>query len=272
MYRTQRHSFQFADSGQTGLAPAGTYWQDLLTFEGTALMQAKNQIALYALAMLAIGSAACYASGGAPMGGGSMSGPSSTPRSPQDLAVEAYNAGVHDVDKAKGYDSDAAKTDKDDKRAKLLTKAQKSYATALDEFSRAVEKNPNLFQAWNYVGFCQRHLGNYEAALTAYGRALDLNPRYGEAYEYRAEAYLGLNRVEDAKTSYMMLFSSARPLADQLMTSMHRWVEERQRDAKGVSPDDLAAFAKWVDERAAVAQQTASLWSGATKKAQADWN
>jgi tetratricopeptide (TPR) repeat protein len=175
------------------------------------------------------------------------------------------------VDRARGYESDAAKADKDDKKTKLLTKAQKSYATALEEFSRAVDKNPNLFQAWNYVGFCQRHLGNYEAALTAYGRALDLNPRYGEAYEYRAEAYLGLNRVEEVKSSYIMLFSSARPLADQLMLSMHRWVEERQRDARGVSEDDLAAFAKWVEERAAVAQQTASLWSG-TKKAQADWN
>jgi tetratricopeptide (TPR) repeat protein len=235
-------------------------------------MQRKNQYAIYASTVLAIGSIACQASGGAPMGGGSMGASSSSmPRSPQDLAVDAYNAGVHDADKAKDYESDAAKTDKDDKKAKLLSKAQKSYATALDEFSRAVEKNPSLFQAWNYVGFCQRHLGNYEAALTAYGRALDLNPRYGEAYEYRAEAYLGLNRVEDVKSSYMMLFSSARPLANQLMVSMRRWVEERQHDGRGVSPDDLADFAKWVDERAAVAQQTASLWSG-TKKAQPDWN
>jgi hypothetical protein len=70
----------------------------------------------------------------------------------------------------------------------------------------------------------------------------------------------------------MQLFSNARPLADELMASMHRWVQERQKDAKGVSTDDLAAFVKWVDERTAIAQQTASLWLGPTNKKQVDWN
>jgi len=204
------------------------------------------------------------------MGGGGLG--SSTPRSPQDAAIDAYNSGVHDVGKAKDHESDAAKAPNDDKKTKSLGKAQKSYAVALEEFEKAVDRNPGLFQAWNYVGFCQRHLGHYEEALAAYGKALDLNPRYGEAYEYRAEAYLGLNRIDDAKAAYMQLFGTARPLADQLMTSMHHWVEERKQDAKGVSADDLEAFTKWVDERATIAQQTASLWLGPANKKQVDWN
>jgi hypothetical protein len=69
----------------------------------------------------------------------------------------------------------------------------------------------------------------------------------------------------------MQLFGSARPLADQLMLSMQRWVEDRQHDAKGISSDDLASFAKWVDERAAIAQQTASLWLGPARQ-QVNWN
>jgi tetratricopeptide (TPR) repeat protein len=238
-------------------------------------MQITRQIVVTVLVVLATGSATCFASAGGSMGKGSMGGGqnlNSMPRSPQDEAVDAYNAGVRDVGKAKDYENDAAKAGKEDKRARALGKAQKAYATALDEFNRAADKNPNLYQAWNYVGFCQRHLGNFEAALNAYGKALDLNPRYGEAYEYRAEAYLGLNRIEEAKASYITLFSAARPLADELMTSMHRWVEDRQHDAKGVSADDLAAFAKWVDERTAVAQQTASLWLGTTKKPQVGWD
>jgi tetratricopeptide (TPR) repeat protein len=239
-------------------------------------MQITRQTVATVLVVLAAGMSTCFASGGASMGGGSMGGGqrlgNSMPRSPQDEAVDAYNAGVRDVGKAKDYENDVAKAEKEDKKAKALGKAQKGYATALNEFSRAVDKNPNLYQAWNYVGFCQRHLGNYDAALSAYAKALDLNPRYGEAYEYRAEAYLGLNKIEEAKASYMTLFSTARPLADQLMTSMHRWVEDRQHESKGVSADDLAAFAKWVDERTAVAQQTASLWLGTTKKSQVDWN
>jgi tetratricopeptide (TPR) repeat protein len=246
---------------------------DFQSFGGLERMRVNYRIVVSTWALLAVGSASCFASGGASMGGGSMGGGASfTPRSPHDQAVDLYNQGVREVGKAKDHGIDADKASGDDKKAKALQKAQKSYATALQEFQRAVDKDPSLFQAWNYVGFCQRHLGRYEEALSAYGKALDLQPRYGEAYEYRAEAYLGLNRLEEAKASYMQLFATARPLADELMNSMHRWVQERQSDAKGVNAEDLAAFAKWVDERAAIAQQTASLWLGPANKKQIDWN
>jgi tetratricopeptide (TPR) repeat protein len=244
---------------------------------GRDRMRVKPLMVVSTLVLLA-GSASSLASGGGSMGGGSMGGGSagfgsSASRSPTDQAVDFYNQGVREIGRAKDYESDATKAGSDDKKAaKALEKAQKSYASALQDFEKAVDKNTTLFQAWNYVGFCQRHLGRYEEALAAYGKALDLNPRYGEAYEYRAEAYLGLNRLEDAKSSYMQLFTTARPLADELMTSMHRWVEQRQKDAKGLSSDALAAFAKWVDERAAIAQQTASLWLGPANKKQVDWN
>jgi hypothetical protein len=84
----------------------------------------------------------------------------------------------------------------------------------------------------------------------AYANVLELNPGSGEAYENRAEAYLGLNKIAEAKSDYMTLFKTARPLVDQLMTYMHQWIDERQRDPKGVSSDDLAAFVKWADGRA----------------------
>jgi hypothetical protein len=52
----------------------------------------------------------------------------------------------------------------------------------------------------------------------------------------------------------MTLFKTSQPLAGQLMTYMRQWIDERQRDPKGVSSEDLAAFVKWTDERAAIAQ------------------
>jgi tetratricopeptide (TPR) repeat protein len=238
-------------------------------------MRIKFQQVISALVLVAACSTS-LASGGAPMGGGSMGstgGMSSfSPRSPADEAKDFYNRGVHKVDKAKEHEKDAANAGSDEKKvAKALDKAQKSYVSALKDFQKATDKDEGLFQAWNYVGFCQRHLGHYEDALTAYGKALELNPNYEEAYEYRAEAYLGLNRFEDAKAAYMRLLANARPLADELMTSMHRWIEERQKDARGVGADDLAAFSKWVDERSEIAQQTASLWPDLTKRKTVDW-
>jgi hypothetical protein len=52
-------------------------------------------------------------------------------------------------------------------------------------------------------------------------------------------------------------------LADELMTAMHHWADSRRQDAQGVSPADVEAFAKWMDERSGIAAQTASLAIGA---------
>ena len=70
-------------------------------------------------------------------------------------------------------------------------------------------------------------------------------------------AYLGLNRIDDAKNAYMQLFQSARPLADQLMAEMQKWVAERR--AAGNAAAEVDALAQWIDERSNIARQTASL-------------
>jgi tetratricopeptide (TPR) repeat protein len=203
-----------------------------------------------------------FANGGGSMGGGS--GPTgsaggSFSRTPEDLAKDAYNSGVHSIKKAKDYESDAAKASNEEKRGKVLDKAHKYYSEALPKFVDAVSQQPAMYQAWNYIGFANRHLGNYDAALSAYAKALDLNPAYLDAVEYRAEAYLGLNKLPEAKDAYMTLFRDSRSLADQLMTAMRQWTDARRKDAQGLPAEDIEAFSKWVDERSGVAAQTASL-------------
>jgi tetratricopeptide (TPR) repeat protein len=214
--------------------------------------------------VLAMGLAVCtpspgWSAGGGALGGASLPSMPATPPSPEQLARAAYNDGVRSVGKARGLDADTAKASDEARRQKLHDKSLKAYRSALSEFNHAVENSPGMFQAWNYIGFCQRHLGDYEAALAAYARTLQLNPGYSEAIEYRGEAYLGLNRLQDAKDAYMTLFRDARPLAGELMAAMRRWIDARHVDPQGVGADELAGFAAWVSERAAVAQQTASL-------------
>ena len=203
-------------------------------------------------------------------GGGSMSGGSSTGSmtgsqrgTPEDAAKSAYNSGVRSIKKAQDYDADAAKASTPEKSAKALDKAHQSYSKALEEFIDAVSEQPKMYQAWNYIGFANRHLGDYDAALSAYAKALELNPNYPDAIEYRGEAYLGLNKIDDAKAAYMTLFAQSRPLADQLMTAMRRWTDARRADAHGVPPEAVDEFSKWVDERSGIAAQTASLAVGA---------
>jgi tetratricopeptide (TPR) repeat protein len=209
-----------------------------------------------------------FAHGGGSMSGGgtagSMTGSSSRP---EEMAKAAYNSGVHSIKEAKEYEADAAKASNPQKSAKALDKAHQYYSKALEQFIDAVSQQPKMYQAWNYIGFTNRHLGSYDAALTAYAKALELNPAYPEAIEYRGEAYLGLNKIDEAKEAYMTLFRESRSLAGELMTAMRQWTDARRVDAQGLAAEDIEAFSKWVDERAGIAAQTASLAVGA----QATW-
>jgi tetratricopeptide (TPR) repeat protein len=202
-------------------------------------------------------------------GGGSSGGPTgmvtATPRSGADAAKSAYNAGVRNIKKAMEYDADAAKASTPEKAAKAHDKAQKAYHDALGSFIDAVGADPKMYEAWNYLGFANRHLGNYEDSLSSYAKALEINPNYPDAIEYRGEAYLGLNQIEEAKGAYMALFSTARPLADELMVAMHHWADARRQDAQGLSSADVEAFTKWMNERTGVAAQTASLVIGSVQ-------
>jgi tetratricopeptide (TPR) repeat protein len=202
-------------------------------------------------------SPAALANGGNSGGGGSFEAPRQM--SPEDEAKAAYSKGVRAVKDADKTATAAAEATDAKKQAKLQEKARKQYDTARGYFGAALQRKPTMHEAWNYVGYTSRKLGEYDKALTAYGEALRLNPSFNEAIEYRGEAYLGLNRIEDAKGAYMTLFRDARPLADELMAAMQKWVSARRADPAGLAAADVDGFAQWIDERTNIARQTASL-------------
>jgi tetratricopeptide (TPR) repeat protein len=215
---------------------------------------------LFAIVLLAAAGTAFGAGGGSmPSMGGGMSSGESSRASPEEQAIISYNTGTQVIEKADDLLADAARQTDAKKQKKENDKARSAYASALKKFTKATQLDPAMYQAWNYVGYCNRRLGNYEAALTAYDRALTLQPNYAEAIEYRGHAYLGLNRLGEAKQAYLTLFSSNRKLAAQLLTAMQAWVGDHRGNAAGVDGDSLAAFASWVNERSTIASQTASL-------------
>ena len=135
--------------------------------------------------------------------------------------------------------------------------AQRWLADA--KFQEAVQLDANMHEAWNYVGYTSRKLGNYEAALAAYERALALKPGYPEALEYRGEAFLSLNRIPDAQQAYLDLFATNRGLADKLLAAIKSWVATQRAAASGADPATVEELDKWVQERAQIASQTAAL-------------
>jgi tetratricopeptide (TPR) repeat protein len=201
------------------------------------------------------------AAGGGSMGG-SMDMPSampSAPLTPEEMATADYNAGVKIIKDADEALADAAAATEPKKQQKAQERAKKYFSKAQKKFESAVEHNPYMYQAWNYVGYAKRNLGDYSGALEAYDHALDISPRYFEAIEYRGHAYLGLNRVGDAKQAYLDLFAGNRALADKLLVAMKSWVGTHRSNPQGVDSATVEDFAKWVDERGAIAGNTPGL-------------
>jgi tetratricopeptide (TPR) repeat protein len=208
--------------------------------------------------VVALGSGAALAAGGggAPSGGGSFQMPERQ-LTPEEQAKQAYNQGVRAVKAADKLSKSADEAKDEKKKTKALDKAKRQYENARGYFAAALQRKADMYEAWNYVGYTSRKLGEYEKALQSYNEALRLNPSYAEAIEYRGEAYLGLNRIDDAKNAYMQLFQSSRPLADQLMAAMQKYVSDRR--AAGNAAPEVDALAQWIDERSNIARQTASL-------------
>jgi tetratricopeptide (TPR) repeat protein len=191
--------------------------------------------------------------------GASMpSGPSSSMRSmtPEERAVEAYRSGDGHRVKGKKLEEEAAAkkgTDAD----KTAAKARGEFEKSLKDFKNAAQLNPQLFQAYNGMGFAYRKTGDYAKALEMYDQAIKMAPGFfSEAVEYRAEAYLALNRIDDARQAYLDLFAADRKQADILMTAMKTWVESHRADTNGVDPATVSAFDKWIGEREGLAKQT----------------
>ena len=209
--------------------------------------------------VVALGSGAALAAGGggAPSGGGGSFQMPERQLTPEEQAKQAYNQGVRAVKAADKLSKCADEAKDEKKKAKALDKAKRQYENARGYFAAALQRKADMYEAWNYVGYTSRKLGEYEKALQSYNEALRLNPSYAEAIEYRGEAYLGLNRIDDAKNAYMELFQSSRPLADQLMAAMQKYVSDRR--AAGNAAPEVDALAQWIDERSNIARQTASL-------------
>ena len=214
----------------------------------------RTHLALAAYALVAA-VPVTWAAGGSPM----PSMPAAREQSPQDQAKSLYNDGIRDVRKADGFQADANQLSDAGKKDKALRKAHDHYGSSQTKFLQAVKLEPNMYEAWNYVGYTNRKLGNYDIALAAYERALSLHPGYPEALEYRGEAFLALNRISDAQQAYLDLFAANRGLADKLLSAMKGWIDGQRTASSGSDATAVDALDKWVQERAQIASQTAAL-------------
>ena len=187
---------------------------------------------------------------------------------PEQVATELYNQGISSRNRAWKLEKKAA-TATPEQRQKLERKIAKAYEAAIGSFTKALQNDPQMYQAYSDLGYAYRKTGDFETSLAAYNEALSIKPNYPQAVEYRAEAFLALNRLEDAKESYIQLFAEDRKLANQLLDSMKGFVDKRRTEPQGLDESSLSSFAEWVETREQIAQQTASLRTGDSTRR--DW-
>ena len=194
-------------------------------------------------------------------GGGGMSIPQQRrdPLTPEQEAINLYRDGTEYQEKAAKYEKEAAAEADAAKKVKIEGKAKDKHEDAVKKFTKATEKNPNMFQAWGSLGYSYRKIGNYPASLEAYNKSLAIQPNYTPAMEYRAEALLALNQIDEVKTVYMTLFQVDRPRANELTAAIDKWLEKRKTDPAGLDPARLEDFAKWAEQRKQLASQVSSL-------------
>ena len=187
-------------------------------------------------------------------------------QTPSQKATGYYNQGVKLTRKADDAGKSAEDSTDPGKKAKAAREAQDKYSEARKQFEQAVQNDPSMPEAWNYLGYTNRKLGSYDQALAAYQKALALKPGYADALEYRGEAYLGMNHLPDAKQAYLDLYATNREQAQKLLNAMHAWVTAQRATSGGPSPG-IDDFDKWIQEREQIAHATAALTRAGTAAA-----
>jgi len=74
-----------------------------------------------------------------------------------------------------------------------------NYAAAIPLLEKAVATDPKSADAFNYLGYSHRRLGDKEAALSFYQKALELEPEHRGANEYMGELYLEMGELGKAE-------------------------------------------------------------------------
>ena len=120
------------------------------------------------------------------------------------LLTNSYSAGSSDDSSSKvksNYDKAVTiikSAKKYEKKGKTV-KAIKRYEKAQKLLIESNNKNPNVADTLNYLGFTTRKLGDYDAGEKYYLQGLEIEPNHVGINEYLGELYVVTNRMDLAK-------------------------------------------------------------------------
>jgi tetratricopeptide (TPR) repeat protein len=106
------------------------------------------------------------------------------------------------------------------KGVKLMKKGK--YADAQARFEAALTQNEEFAEAHNNLAFSLRKQGaeHWESALEHYTRAIELQPKLAEAYMYRGVLYSLMGDEQSALADHATLVKLDRKLAEALQAAI----------------------------------------------------
>jgi tetratricopeptide (TPR) repeat protein len=162
-------------------------------------------------ALLALAAALCITGVASAFGTSPKKSQSKAPAG--DSAAVAARAQAESLYKEGWKISEQAKKDEKSGRADMATK---QFCKARKKYETAVALDSTYHEAWNMVGYCARHCGDYSASMNAYMRCLALAPDYEEAHEYLGELYIRLGDMDRARAELAWLEDRKSHEADEL--------------------------------------------------------
>jgi tetratricopeptide (TPR) repeat protein len=184
-----------------------------------------------------------YSAVGTAAGGGSMKAPNVERRSPDQLAIESYNAGLRHRDKAWRHQEKVAASTRERDRTKYQRRANKEFAKAAKRYRAAIEYQPELYQAHASLGYGLKEMGEFDTALKAYAESLASRPQYTPAIEYLAETHLPLGEVDKATAAYSQLVELDPVKSDELLAAINDWLAN---PPENTSPDAIKKVSDWL--------------------------
>lgn len=120
------------------------------------------------------------------------------------LGAPAWAAGGGGGSSGGGTEMQAAKVDPD-YRAGVEAVKKEQWPEAVARMNLVVQRDDKNADAWNYLGYAYRHMGDMDNSFKHYERALQINPKHRGAHEYLGEAYLQVGQLAAAEEHLKIL-------------------------------------------------------------------
>jgi Flp pilus assembly protein TadD len=103
---------------------------------------------------------------------------------------------------------------------------------AVNAMQRAVAATPLNADAYNWLGFAYRKLGNFDASFAAYREALRLDPGHRAAHEYIGEAFLLTGQLAQAEAHLAELARLCTPIPCEEHRELRQAIDDYKRKPK----------------------------------------